>query len=316
MSNSSESRQGSAVLHYRDPADLKRHKLHKQLPEQSTKDAQPWNAFVDAFMANGPDSMPPLTITKEGFVVDGWRRCLAARQLAWHSVPCIVRPESEAALIMVESLFGQRDMSRGAKVYFALALLPDYIAAAEHRRLDNVRRQHKTNENPLKPQCFSKSTQWTSEVNRDELCARWGVQKSLFHVAVNVRELLHGDPNKALAEMVRDCRRRIPNLPALQKELREEFEPDLISGHKGVQWVMAGIGGKLSTEDAERRDMQLDFWDELMTPFAKAGKLWKSLTDGKRIAIKQKFRSAFAELPPDLRSDLAQMIEEMNEEAA
>jgi hypothetical protein len=134
----------------------------------------------------------------------------------------------------VESLFGQRDMSRGAKVYFTLPLFGDYAAAAEKRRLSNLAKKRETNE---KPQCFSKTSDWSSKDYRSAICERFRVQKEAFRSALNLRSLLH-DPDNERFEELSGLKMGSAAYLAVQKELRAEFEPQL--------------GSRLATKGHER----------------------------------------------------------------
>jgi hypothetical protein len=244
-------------ISYRDPAPLRLHHLQKALPEPD-KTSPEWHSFVDALSAAGPEGTPALFITREGLIMDGGRRWRAARQLQWDKLPCIERPEHEAGALIVDSLFGQRNMTRGAKVYLAIGLLPEFVKSAEQRRLENLKRGIKNGQKPL---IFPNGSNSDSETVKD-LCARLGVDWKTYDQARRVRDLLHDPRCKALAALLREGRKPVPvdgALAALQKELRAEFEPQLLNGAKNLWNVASAIGGRLTTVDTARVDPQLEF---------------------------------------------------------
>src|SRR5690349_6928103 len=107
MNNPNERVASELHIDFIDPAPLRVHPLHKVLPTVQT-DSIEWHAFVDAASAAGPDGLPPIYVTDEGFVIDGERRWRAARQLQWPRIACVVKQDWEAALLIVESLVHQR----------------------------------------------------------------------------------------------------------------------------------------------------------------------------------------------------------------
>jgi hypothetical protein len=238
----------------RDPADLRPHPLHKDVPKPD-KDSAEWRAFVDSIDAGG--IIHPLIVTRTGQVMDGVRRWLAARQLQLDQVPCIERPETEAATLMVETLMHRRHMTRGAAVYLLLPSLQDYVDGAEQRRLANLARGRKIMQKPL---IFPKASTLGFE-DVAELAEHFGVTGETIRLAVYVRRLLYEPKCDRLAALHRDCRIKQPPLERLQElqvALRAEFEPALLDGTKNLWNVRSGIAGKLSTEDHPKIPHQLE----------------------------------------------------------
>lgn len=253
MDHSSKSDTKRPEIVWRDVAELRLHPLNKNHFPEPAKDSPQWHSFVDNLSAAGPEGIPPLFITPQGLVMKGGRRWRAAKQLQWAELPCIERPESEAPTILLESLIGQRDMDRGAKVYIALGFLEDYVKAANARRLANLRPSGRRNlETEAKPLIFSKSSNWTSSDDAKAIWERFGIGRTTWFQALHVRALLT-DPNcKKLASLYADAQLKVPALAQLQVQqqtLREEFEPQLFSGEKNLWNVASAIGGRISTED-------------------------------------------------------------------
>jgi hypothetical protein len=258
------------------PADLRLHRLQANIPAPD-RDSTEWVAFVDSIQNGG--ILQPLIITPDGQIMDGGWRWRAAKQLDLLEVPCLIRSESEAAVIITESLLHRKQMTRGAAVYLALSLVSDFVASAETRRLNNLKRGNKTREIPL----FSpKSSNCSSEENRVvNLCERWGIAAETYNRARQVREIFEASP-----------------------EIKEEWEPKLLSGEKNLWNILSAVGG--AGADQTGRDevvarKQLEFWTSAFKPLCQRVSFWKKLNGERRDAVLQQWRTDAAELPPDLR---------------
>jgi hypothetical protein len=270
-------------IEFRDPQTLRLHKLHKQHIAAPDSESDEWHSFVDAQRATGPEGIPPLFITADGFIIDGGRRWLAAKLLQWPEIACIVRPEEHAAVILVESLLHSKRMTRGAVIYLALGLRKDFVESAEQRRLANLRRGIKTNENPL--------TGKTNEAETvKELCTRWGITDMTYGRARQVRELFDK-----------------------HVDIKVEWEPKLLSGEKNLWNVLSAVGGAgadQSKRSAGVEQSQLEFWDAPFDSLKHAAPAWTKLDDAHRESVLDDWRKTAKKLPADLRAGMLQVLEE------
>lgn len=294
---------------YRDPVELRLHPLQKAMPDPD-KASPEWHSFVDGLAAAGPEGTPPLICTREGLVMDGGRRWRAARQLQWTQVPCIERPEHEAASLIVDSLFGQRNMTRGAKAYLALSLLGEWAHSTEKRRLENLRRGVK---NGPKPLIFPNTSNLCSDPQTiEQICARWGIGRETYGQARRVHDLFHDPKGRELLLMFEKAEKRPPTSDALrllQSALRAEFEPQLLSGEKNLWNVGSAVGGRIATEDKPRAD-QLDFFGDLFSKLRHGAAKWASLPKSERTRVISAWKTTYAALPEDLRAEMRNVIEE------
>jgi hypothetical protein len=294
---------------YRDPVELRLHPLQKAMPDPD-KASPEWHSFVDALSAAGPEGTPPLICTREGLVMDGGRRWRAAKQLQWTAVPVIERPEHEAASLIVDSLFGQRNMTRGAKAYLALGLLGDWARSSEKRRLENLRHGVKNGQKPLifpMPSNSASDPQTIAEV-----CARWGISRDTFEQARRVHDLFHDPKGRELLLMFEKAEKRPPAgdaLRLLQRQLRAEFEPQLVTGEKNLWNVTSAVGGRIATEDKPRAD-QLDFFGDLFSKLRHGAAKWASLPRNERARVISAWKATYTALPDDLRAEMRHVIEE------
>ncbi len=264
-------------IELRNPFDLVLNRFQKQLPDPDKASPQ-WQSFVESVRAGGVRE--PVDITKAGQVIHGKSRFLAARAANLDEIPCIVRDEAEAALILVESLIHRRHMTRGAALYLVLPLLKDFIESAENRRLANLRRGTKTIEKPLKSPKGS-----TLPIGEDlsDLCQRFGVSIRVFNQAVMVM-----------------------NLFAKKPELKKDLEPQLLNGEKNLWNVLSAAGG----EETDQGGRELGVAAGAFNGFRKAGAVWKKLSRAEREEVENKWREQAAALPQDLRNALTEVLTE------
>ena len=193
----------------------------------------------------------------------GGRRWLAARQIELEEVPCLVKPENEAGVIVVDGLMQCRHMTRGAAVYLSLTMLKDFIESANSRRLGNLQKGGKSNEIPL---IFSMSSNSTQEETVRELCQRWGIGKDTFYQARTVLELFRGEKCEELTKLFKSSEQKPPGiegLRTLQKRFRDQFEPELFSGDKNLWNVRSAVGSMIATEDKQFPQMEFVFKNSL-----------------------------------------------------
>jgi hypothetical protein len=257
----------------RDPFDIMLNRFQKQFPDPD-KASPEWIAFVESVRAGG--IREAVDITADGQLIHGRKRWLAARTLKTQ-LPCIVRDEAEAALILVESLVHCRHMTRGAAIYMVLPLLDEFIKAANTRRLANLKKG-KTFEIPLNPPKSSVLDIGTIE----ELCSRFGVQKDTFHRAQHVRAAFEEDP-----------------------ALKAAYEPQLLSGEKNLWNVLSAAGGA----DADQSQRTFGVLKRLFK--SDYGKHWKGMSKAQRAELLEQWHTDAAELPEDMREAMADALMEV-----
>lgn len=318
-------------IEHRDPADLRRHKLLKDLPSpnrilaQTTDHTPEWSASARAFDARGGPAQP-LRITADGRVLDvesDWSLA-AARAFQIAQVACIVWPEEEAAALFEENLLDAAKMTRGAAIYLLLPLAEDIFRAALWRRHQNLLKGRRTNEpeNPPKPQCFSESELLRfgelKEPTVKALCERWGVDWKTINQAREIRSLFFDPQCKRLAQCFRDERIKTPEelkeLQAVQARLRDELEPQLLNGTKNLWTILPYVGGKLAPQNhgkpalSEDEQLELDFFN--FTPLKKDLRRWGRLTPAQQETALLKFTNFIDAAPPALMEKLIEIIED------
>lgn len=245
----------------RDPKSLKRHALHKAHVPAPDKKSPEWGAFLETVRNDGR-IRNRIKITKDGLVMDGWWRREAAVDLQLEEVPVEVGDEGEAALLIVETLTARKQMTRGAAVYLALGLLPEYATAAEARRLKNKAGQRSTLEKPINPKVAS--TGHPEDGSRRYLAERWGCAKATVDQAAIVRDTLHNP--KVFSEWAKKLDAVLPKggEAQLQAQIRAEMEPLLFNGEKSLWKILPAVAGRLSTVDKPKTvQMELVFGEKV-----------------------------------------------------
>jgi hypothetical protein len=268
----------------KDPADLKLHSLQRKIPAP-VKDSPEWNAFVDGMQAAGPDGIPPLFITEDGQIMDGGWRWRGAKQLQWDRLPCIVRPEAQAAVIIVETLLHRKQMTRGACVYLALGVMKEFVESAEYRRLENLRQGRKTREIAL----VSPNPSNSDSVKG--LCERWGIGWDTLDRARKVHQVFSEHP-----------------------EIKTEWEPKLLSGEKNLWNVISGTAGAAPQHQTGRDNgvaqSQLELFEGALDNLKSTGKTWKKLDPQRQELLIDKWRDTVKSWPAELRAAVAEVLKE------
>lgn len=300
------------------PADgqpvLKRHPLNSKLMPEPVLHSAEWGAFKVGLSAAGPERIPPLLITKDGQIVDGKRRWLAARELQWTKLPCLICDEAEAALVIIDSFCGQRSLDLGAKAYISISGERDYIKAAEHRRLGNLRRGSKTIEKPL---IFSNHNPCGSA--NPEYADRIGVSFRTLEDAASVYRLFYDPKCDGWQAFYNNFPGLCPKLEVLkqyQAEKRAEMEPEILSGARTIWQVRQAIAGWLPEMQARKgagpvANAQLELWDSTFESVTKAASAWEKLDTDSQESVLKSWRRTFKKMPESLLAALRLELQEV-----
>jgi len=298
-------------IEFRDPVTLRRHPTHKAHVPEPDKDSEEWKGFVETLRADGR-VREPLRITKDGLVMDGWYRREGAKDLQFDSVPCIVDDESEAALLMVETLTARKQMTRGAAVYLALGAMEEYAAAAERRRHRNLAARRKTTEQPVEGRVSG--TRQPGSIRY--LAERWGCNHDTVHKAMQIRATLH-DPKEFARWITKDLELQIPegDQRKIQADLRAEMEPLLFNGQKSLWSILQAAGGRLSTVDRPKvTRQQLELFTEGVGTFITRFTYWCDLDESSRSRAMKDIHRHMELMPPDRRKAMAEFLAKLLKE--
>lgn len=306
MDNNQESPRSSPLpnIEFRDPArELSLHPLLKRLPEPDYTSPQ-WEAFIVGMSSAGPEGVPPLFITNEGLVMVGGGTFLAAKRLQWAGLPCIVRPEWEAAPLIIDSLIAERSLTQGGKAYLSLTILREFIQGAENRRLHNLKNGDTTLEKPL---ILPKCTQCTDESDFDgwdPVAERLGVSRRLLYQAISIRKAFDLPALRAHKFEFQDGR---------ELTLKEYFEPKILDPESpmGLGSVLKGIGefvedGKPVKRPPPARNSDLFYWRRNWQKMGAMWNRWEGLDEAGRELARQDVDKSFAAMSAELRREIIQ----------
>jgi len=233
--------------------------------------------------------------------MDGERRWRAARQLQWDQVPCIVRPEWEAAAIIVESLLGQRSLTKGAKVYLALPLLDEYKKSAETRRLSNLKKGIKTLEKPWNSPTPHSVRHREDGRTSEQAAERLGCSPRLVEQAVRVRKYFESAEKFEFQD-------------GSTKTLKEHFEPLMFDPESpiGLGEVLKGIGyfvdpeGNPKQHAPPERNSDLHYFQSGWESFAKHCARFTKLTITERTHALEVVSGGVRAWPDDVLETMAE----------
>jgi hypothetical protein len=291
---------------------LKRHPLNAKLMPEPIVASPEWASFKVGLSAAGPENIPPIVITSEGLIMEGKRRWLAARELQWDRLACVVREETDAALLMIDALCGQRDLERGTKAYITILGLREYIRSAEARRLANLQRGRKTIEFPLNS---PKGIEYPSEANlsNPEIADRIGCNVETIKTAAEIYRLFY-DPKcaswKHFYTNFPDLCPKLEVLKEYQAASRAEMEPEILSGKRTIWQVRQAIAGSLPEMQRETHEEQpeLALWADAIEPLRKVAPTWKHLSEENREVVLKVWRTTVHKLPEELKEILREEL--------
>jgi hypothetical protein len=293
------------TIEFEDVAAMRLHPLHRHLPEPDLKSPE-WHAFVDGLSGAGPERIPALFVTPEGLIMDGGRRWKAAKQLQWDVLPVTRQPEELAAVIMTESLLGQRHLTKGAKVYLALGFMPEFIQGAEIRRLRNLQRGRKTLEKAL---ISPKHAECASEKGGSDLAARLGVGTTTVDQALKIRKLFAASGNH-----------KFEFQDGSTKTLKQHFEALLLDTEhpmglgevlKGCGWFVDDEGRPKKQQGPPGRNSHLHYFTSAWSNFSKQCGRWGKMKPAEREQALAAIDLAAREFPAEVLEQIAEVHREV-----
>lgn len=248
-----------------DPSDLTIHPLAKPMPEWANDD-ECFLSLVDDIRLRGIDQ--PILVDLERRVIDGRHRLRAAKRLQLKLVPTIVSEKFNVASLIVNSLIQRRHYSKGARAYLAFPLLEPAMEEARQRKLANLRH------NTAEPVVTGESKTVA------DLAASIGVGRDLFFQAKTCHETFEKHP-----------------------ELKEQFEPQILSGEMGLGAAIAGMAGQAATKNkpkAKALGGQLQLFTETFTQLRKRYHYWDKFDDDQKASATRSLQQNLGAMPDDL----------------
>lgn len=227
-----------------------------------------FQGLVESLRERGQDY--EVLIDSEHRVVDGRNR-RNALQVLNQPVRCRVIVEAEVAEIALSCLVNRRNLTKGALAYLAAPLMKPAVDEARERKMAMLRR----GETPSS----TESTTGTVE----DLARSVGFGRDLLFHALELHKKFAAKP-----------------------DLREQFEPRILSGELGLGGALQAIAGKESTEGKTKPIRQLDLlisqgFKDLGNRFRR----WKQLDTTKRDAVLAQVRTEASEWPEDVAQAVA-----------
>jgi len=187
----------------RDPLDLRPHPLIGAIPRWG-KDTEEWAAFVRDIQERGIQH--PILVLRDGTVIDGWTRVLAARALKLETVPCQEVPPEDAVEIMLRELLLRRNLPKSQLAYAAYPLLEPAHQEAAARRMVTIKENLR--KGLVTPISYSVADR-EQKGGVEGIAQRLGICLATFKQAAQLHKIFGEHP-----------------------ELREQFEPSIYDAEK------------------------------------------------------------------------------------
>lgn len=273
---------------FADPSVLAEHPLLKGMPVVR-RDEPETAGFIETIKTAGRIDVPIL-LDPEGRILDGRRRRLAASVLGL-PLPARTVATGDAATVVLHSLAGRRNLTKGALAYLALPLLRPMIEEAQARRIAMLRR----GDSPV-----TNSVGYGAK-NLTQVAAELGFSDELLRQAAKVRELLEDDTVHEWGE---------DGAPATY---RQHFEPVLFAGDIGLGGIIQAIAGKTATQGKARttpaaREM---FARDLEATKKRFAAKWEAIPPEERREITQEVAAAVTGWPEDVLRALLLRLKKM-----
>lgn len=257
------------MIQQRPTASLRLHELQERIPAPDTGSPS-WQAMLDSIAEHGV--MQPLIITEDGRIMDGGWRWRAATQVHLDSVPCTVAPDTDAAFFITHTILHRKLMSRGAAVYLVIKFDTDLVEAAKVRSLKNLKKGQ-----------VSPTPSNLESGKISVICRRLGVSDETYIQAKKVHAIFDANP-----------------------ELRDKYEPKLLSGEFNLWNVTSACGGTIGTEkfkgtspkDFARSPLRL--FAEVYGTFTKRMSYWANFTPAEKSETERLISASFSAAPDDL----------------
>lgn len=210
------------------------------------------------------------------YLLDGRHRFFGAQMGGLKSVPVIVRQEEEAQSIVLNSLAQRRHYTKGALAYLSYPVISGTVYKQPGRPKKEL---------PTELAIIS-----GGKISCEQAAAKLGFSRELFRQA--------GDLHERFAE---------------HPELKQQFEPRLLSGEIGLGHCIAGIGGKIATDGKEigQTVMTELLADAFKSVVIRVKRDWQKITHTDRLGLaKSTVELIVQKWPGELHESLYEALKE------
>ena len=287
----------------RNPADLKPHKLVKDLPAWADADPR-FHALCDDVGAQGV--LEPLLITERNEVVDGRHRMRAARKMAI-DVPCVVIPDGQVAEVALSTLLHRRHYTAGQLAYMALPLMQPAFDECRRRQLAG-----KKPDSTLSATLIGGVSNSVGKVSEsmEDWSATIGISKEYIRIARKVRDyfFLHSQADETFSWNDAEEGQKLT--------FRQYFEPQILAAEDpiGLGAVVRGIEAKLQQKEDHgggrptNVQKQLELFADAFGDLRKRFVYWTKFKEPEKLAAKKSMATTVESMPDDLLSTLGKQI--------
>jgi hypothetical protein len=216
------------------------------------------------------------------YLLDGRHRHRASILSGLTAVPVVERQEEDAVGIIFSSITQRRHYGKGALAYL---LYPVMAAQAVPNGGD---RRSKSTQSTLKKSELTESTLIL------DLCIRAGFSRDLYFQAKSLHQAFDARP-----------------------DLRDDYEPRILTGEIGLGACIAGLAGKEATGGSSRNDrppeqLVFDTFSDLRNRFSR----WEKIEPTQRKAICHEAADTVLSLPNEVQESILKALRAARKNAA
>ena len=271
------------AIEWRDPATLRVHPVAKTLHDLADDDAR-FLTIVVSMERTGFAADKPVTIDEQCRILDGRHRWRAAKRLQLQRIPCVVRSETEAATIILDSIACRKHYTKSAVAFECYPLVKGAHEEARSRRLEMLRKGQQI---PVVD-----GIGYGTTVNG--LALQIGICRDLFMQASKVHALFAKDPDYAAQMLPRIFGEPVGGEHA---DARPVGLGAVLAGYKGKQVDKGG-----PPDDAKS---QLELFTKTVEDGITRWDYWKGLSDHDKAQHWGKVRKAALALQHDRATAMA-----------
>ena len=266
------------------PDQIQWHELIQDMPCWASTSPE-MSALAEDIQERGIDQ-PLIVCQVDGddmySLLDGRHRHRAAQAAGLGEVPVIVRPEEDAIGIIFSSITQRRHFGKGALAYL---LYPVMCANVQPKEKNLLR-------GPKSTQSTSGKSSIESTIILD-LCVRAGFSRDLYFQAKTLHEAFDKRP-----------------------DLREDYEPRILTGEIGLGACIAGMAGKVSTEGKHRQDSSpKQLIEQAFESIQIRFRFWEKLEVDDRRDVQDRAIETVLQLPEEVQESIARAIRLSRKEA-
>lgn len=277
----------------------------------------------------------PLIITADGYILDGVTRWQAAKALQLETVPCTVRPESEALDIMIHSELHRRHQTKSQLAFRLAPLIEEAWRLAKEREINGYKlagvgpaKSFRRSDDQDFTQNSPSGTTLLTGKTVGEYAEQMGVSVRLLEQAHELHQIFAAHPEEY--EWQPEGLREIGCEPGETLSFRDYFTEHIIECDMSLGGALAGIKARIEQAKWEskgkphtggrpkrgqksltgsEKSRQLELIQEAWTNVGKRWTYWDELAEDERAEVGASVAQAIHAAPDDVLAAMRRAVD-------